>query len=355
MGLAQDTPRRAARRTLVRRLVSTLCVLAVLFGATYLATDYWLCEVRPFETTDNAYLRTHMAQVSPRVAGYIREIHFSDNQPVKAGDLLLVIDDSDYQARVQHAEAAVQAARAQRASLAAELAVQAARVAQRVAAVRLTEAEVRRSGQDFARQKDLATDGATSLQARDNAEASVSQADARLAEARAMHAEAQRQAEAITVRLQESEAAIAVAEATLDIAQIDLARTRIHAPVSGTLAQRHVQLGQLVQPGSLLAYLVPEGDLFVEANFKETQLEDMHVGHPVEIEIDAFERARYRGVVASAAPASGAEFSILPPENATGNFTKIVRRVPVKIEFAEGTSLQGLKPGMSVTARVRVR
>jgi len=351
MGLAQDK----RRRTLLRRGSATLGVLAVLFGGTYFATDYWLCQVRPFESTDNAYLRTHMAQVSPRVAGYIREIHFSDNQPVKAGDLLLVIDDSDYQARAQHAEATVQAARAQHESLAAELAVQAARVEQRRASVRLAEAEVRRSGRDFARQKDLATDGATSLQARDNAEASSSQAGARLAEARAAQAEAQRQAEAIAVRLRESEAAIAVAEATLDIARIDLGRTRIHAPVSGTLAQRHVQMGQLVQPGSLLAYLVPEGDLFVEANFKETQLQDMHVGHPVEIAIDAFEDVRYRGVVASAAPASGAEFSILPPENATGNFTKIVRRVPVKIEFAEGTSLQGLKPGMSVTARVRVR
>ena len=134
-----------------------------------------------------------------------------------------------------------------------------------------------------------------------------------------------------------------------------MAHTRLLAPIAGTLGNRSVQVGQLVQPGAVLAFLVPRDDYFVEANFKETQLANMRDGQPVEIEIDAYPQRALRGVIDSTAPASGAEFSIMPPENATGNFTKIVRRVPVKIRFDTDSQIDGLKPGLSCVVKVRVR
>jgi membrane fusion protein (multidrug efflux system) len=137
--------------------------------------------------------------------------------------------------------------------------------------------------------------------------------------------------------------------------RIALSHTRIYAPIAGAIGNRSVQVGQLVKPGNVLAYLIPAEGLYVEANFKETQIEHMRPGQPVEITVDAYPHQPFSGRVESFAPASGSEFSLLPPENATGNFTKIVRRVPVRITFDAGTDLSGLRPGLSATAKVRVR
>lgn len=338
-----------------RGILGAAVFLGVLFALGYLATGYWLHEVRPFEETDNAYVRSHLAHVSPRIPGYIKSVHFTDHQFVRKGSLLVILDDREYRARVAHAEAALAAAQAAVATLAADIKVQDARVAQRAAAIRLVEAEVRRAGRDLARQRDLARDGATSVQTEDAAQAANSQASASLVQTRAAWDEATRQREAMQSRLAESIASVSVSAANLRLARIDLQHTRIHAPIEGTLAERRAQVGQQVQPGALLAHLVPSNDVFVEANFKETQLESMQPGQAVVLEIDAFSERPFRGVVTSTSPASGAEFSILPPENATGNFTKIVRRVPVRIDFARDTPLGGIRPGLSVTARVRVR
>ena len=338
-----------------RGILGAAVFLGVLFALGYLATGYWLHEVRPFEETDNAYVRSHLAHVSPRIPGYIKSVHFTDHQFVRKGSLLVILDDREYRARVAHAEAALAAAQAAVATLAADIKVQDARVAQRAAAIRLVEAEVRRAGRDLARQRDLARDGATSVQTEDAAQAANSQASASLVQTRAAWDEATRQREAMQSRLAESIASVSVSAANLRLARIDLQHTRIHAPIEGTLAERRAQVGQQVQPGALLAHLVPSHDVFVEANFKETQLESMQPGQAVVLEIDAFSERPFRGVVTSTSPASGAEFSILPPENATGNFTKIVRRVPVRIDFARDTPLGGIRPGLSVTARVRVR
>jgi len=338
-----------------RGILGAMIFLGALFALGYLATGYWLNEVRPFEETDNAYVRSHLAQLSPRVPGYIKSVHFTDHQFVRKGTLLVVLDDREYRARLAHAEAALAAARAAVETLAADIKVQDARVAQRAAAIGLVEAEVRRAGRDLARQRDLARDGAASVQTEDAALAANSQANARLAQARAAWEEATRQRDAMQSKLAESVASVSVSAAGLRLARIDLQHTRIHAPIDGTLAERRAQVGQQVQPGTLLAHLVPSNDMFVEANFKETQLESMRPGQPVVLEIDAFSDRTFSGVVTSTSPASGAEFSILPPENATGNFTKIVRRVPVRIDFSREIPLEGIRPGLSVTARVRVR
>lgn len=338
-----------------RGILGATVFLGALFALGYAATGYWLREVRPFEETDNAYVRSHLAQLSPRIPGYIKSVHFTDHQTVRQGTLLVVLDDREYRARAAHAEAALTAARAAVATLMADIKVQDARVAQRAAAIRLVAAEVRRAGRDLARQRDLARDGAASVQTEDAAQAANSQASASLQQARAAWEEATRQRDAMQSRLAESAASVSVAAANLRLARIDLQHTRIYAPIDGTLAERRAQVGQQVQPGALLAHLVPSHDVFVEANFKETQLESMRPGQAVVIEIDAFSERTFNGVVTSTSPASGAEFSILPPENATGNFTKIVRRVPVRIDFARNMPLEGIRPGLSVTARVRVR
>ena len=338
-----------------RGILGATIFLGALFALGYLATGYWLREVRPFEETDNAYVRSHLAQLSPRIPGYIKSVHFTDHQFVHKGTLLVTLDDREYRARVAHAEAALAAARAAVATLSADIQVQDARVEQRAAAIGRVQAEVKRAGRDLARQRDLARDGAASVQTEDAAQAAHSQANASLVQARAAWEEAKRQRNALQSRLTESMAAVTVSAANLRLARIDLQHTRIHSPIDGTLAERRAQVGQQVQPGALLAHLVPSGDVFVEANFKETQLELMRAGQVVELEIDAFPERAFRGVVTSASPASGAEFSILPPENATGNFTKIVRRVPVRIDFAKDVVRDEIKPGLSVTARVRVR
>ena len=156
-------------------------------------------------------------------------------------------------------------------------------------------------------------------------------------------------------QIEETRARVKAAEANLELARIDLANTRITAPMAGIIGNRSVQVGQLVKPGSVLSYLIPTDGLFVEANFKETQIAKMQPGQPVEIKIDAYPDQVFKGSMDSFAPASGSEFSLLPPENATGNFTKIVRRVPVKISFAPGTDLSRLRPGLSTVIKVKVR
>ena len=340
---------------LLRRLLTPLLWLMALAAVSYGGVRYWRTEFRPFEATDNAYLGIHMAQISPRVMGYLAQVNFEDNQKIAAGTLLAVIDDTDFRARVAQAEAEVAAHAARQTTLIAEKAVQAARIAQTRAAINAAGADRERAQKDLARLADLVEDGAVSAQTRDAADATHKQARANVQRTDAALQEATSQLAALDAQIAEAGAALKVAQAALAVSKIDLAHTRIYAPLAGTLGNRSAQLGQLVQPGALLAFLIPDQGLYIEANFKETQLEDLRPGQPVKIKIDAYPHTVYRGVVASSAPASGAEFSILPPENATGNFTKIVRRVPIKIEFAAGTDLTGLRPGLSTTVSVRVR
>lgn len=316
---------------------------------------YWRLEIRPFETTDNAYVRTHMAQVSPQITGYVKEVRFADNQKVDAGDLLVVIEGAALEARRDQAASEVAARALRRSTLEAEQRVQDARIAQQQAAIAAAAATVARARRDYQRFDGLVEDGAVPAQQRDAAEAALRIAQAELAQRHAMAQEAMSQRAKLAAQIVESEAVLKVAKAALRLVEVDVAHTHIYAPVGGVLGNRSVQVGELIQPGAALAFLIPEDEYFVEANFKETQLEDMRVGQPVTIKIDAYPHTSFAGIIDSTAPASGAEFSILPPENATGNFTKIVRRVPVKIRFAAGTDVSRLKPGLSSVVKVQVR
>jgi membrane fusion protein (multidrug efflux system) len=337
------------------RFLTLLLWCAVLAVAVYMGHAWWDGHVRPFESTDNAYVRAHMAQISARITGHVKAVHFDDNQAVEAGALLIEIDDAPLRAERDQAAAEVASRALRRATLGAELDTQNARIAQHVASFAAASATLTRAQKDLARLDGLVEDGSIPAQQRDAAEAAVAIARATLAEHRAQTEEATRERATLAAQIDEAEAAHKTAEAALQRAEIDLSHTRITAPIKGVLGNRSVQVGQLVQPGAVLAFLVPQEDFFVEANFKETQLEQMHAGQAVSIVIDAYPHTAFSGTIDSTAPASGAEFSILPPENATGNFTKIVRRVPVKIRFDAASPMALLKPGLSCVVKVRVR
>jgi membrane fusion protein (multidrug efflux system) len=332
-----------------------LLILAVLTIVPATGIAYWLEAVHPFETTDNTYLKAHMSLISPKETGYVKEVLFEDNQKVQLGDLLMVIDDHDFQAKVAQAEAQVVAETARIQTLETDKRTQSAKIRQEEADFAAAEADLERAAKDVKRFGHLAADGAISTQARDAAEAAYKQAVAQREKYRSSRQEAESQLASLEAQIGETRARLRVVQSALELARIDLANTRITAPIAGIVGNRSVQVGQLVKPGSVLAYLIPADGLFVEANFKETQIGRMRPGQPVDIRVDAYPDRVFEGTVDSFAPASGSEFSLLPPENATGNFTKIVRRVPVKIQFSPGTDLSLLKPGLSTVVKVKVR
>ncbi|HYE37971.1 HlyD family secretion protein [Methylocaldum sp.] len=333
----------------------TVLVLLVLTIGTAIGAVYWLKAIHPFEATDNTYLKAHMSLIGPKETGYVKEVLFEDNQKVMPGDLLVVIDDHDFQAKVAQAEAQVMVETAHVQTLETDKRTQGAKIRQQEADIAASEADLERAAKDVKRFGHLAADGAISAQTRDIAEAAYKQAVAQREKYRSAKLEAESQLTALDAQIGETRARLQAAQAALELARIDLANTHIVAPIAGIIGNRSVQVGQLVKPGSVLAYLIPTDGLFVEANFKETQIERMQPGQPVDIRVDAYPESRFEGRVDSFAPASGAEFSLLPPENATGNFTKIVRRVPVKILFRPGTDVSRLRPGLSTVVKVKVR
>lgn len=335
-----------------KKSVAMFLILAIAIGA---GTTYWFKAIHPFESTDNAYLKAHMSIISPKISGYVKEVAFADNQNVQPGDLLAVIDPSDFQAKVVWSEAQIAVENARIKTLETEKQAQQAIIQQEQANITAAAADLERTGKDLQRFKKLLAEGAISAQNRDAAEAAFKQAGAHVDKYRSARQQAASQLTALDAQIGESQARLKVAQAALDMARIDLANTRIVAPIAGHIGNRSVQVGQLVKPGSALAYLIPAAGLFVEANFKETQIAKMQPDQPVQIRADAYPDQHFTGTVESFAPASGSEFSLLPPENATGNFTKIVRRVPVKIRFDDGSDLSRLKPGLSVVVKVQVR
>ncbi len=337
------------------RILKSLLIVTVLLGVAYGGYWYWQTAFRPYESTENTYLKTHMSLLSAREEGYVQSVHFDNNQKVKAGDLLVVLDDADFRAKVAEGEAQIQVEQAQIQTLEAGKRVQNNRIQAQTAEIAAAEANLARAARDLQRFANLVREGAVSTQTRDAADAAWKEARAQRDKFHSARDEANSQLMALDAQIGEARARIRAAQATLETARLALSHTRVRAPLDGIMGNRTVQVGQFVRPGMVLAYLIPDQGIYVEANFKETQIGDMRPGQPVEIAIDAFPDTLFQGAVDSFAPASGAEFSLLPPENATGNFTKIVRRVPVKIAFAPGADLGQLRPGLSATAKVRVR
>ncbi len=315
---------------------------------------YWLLDRQHYETTDDAYLQSNIVLISARVQGYVTEIAIDDNQAVKQNDVLVTIDDRDYQAKVIQALANVDAEIAHIERLRMMKTSQRDHIEMAGANIAVAQAKREQTQKDLQRFHNLIDRGSADLRSLDKVQSESKQAAAELRGSKATSSAERNQLAALDSEIAETEARLVYARALVTLANIDLEHTQIKAPVDGVIGNRGVQLGQLVRPGVALASLVQNSKIWVEANFKETQLESMRLGQSVAIKVDAYPELDFSGKVDSFSPASGSEFSILPAENATGNFTKIVRRVPVKIVFDPSEHIPLLKPGLSVAVKVKV-
>jgi membrane fusion protein (multidrug efflux system) len=321
-------------------------------GAVAVVAGGWVWAGSSGESTDNAYVRGDVTALAPKVTGYVTAVEVEDNQTVRAGDVLFRIDDRDYRARLAQAAANVQAARARLTNVDADTRLQHALIRQAEAQQRSAAAELNLATKASDRRRELIRSNAVSQAQLDESDAARSRAEAGVAAA-AASLEAQQQRIAVLATQREAAlAAVAQAQAARDLAQIDLDSTVVRAPVDGVIGNRQVRVGRLVAPGAALLDIVPVNDVWVVANFKETQLEHIRSGQGVRITVDGYPNETFGGVVDSFAPGSGSAFSLLPTDNATGNFVRVVQRVPVKIRFA-GHPLPGrLVPGLS--ARVEI-
>ena len=336
------------------KVLITVAVVAIALGST--GSWHWWSVLRFRQSTDDAYIQSDVSVISPKIEGYIKKVRVADNQEVAEGAILFVIDDRDFKAKVAQAEAAVATGEAIIATYESRLKLQQAMIDQAAAGLKSTEADLSRAQQDYKRYSALMTSDFASRQRFEQAEADARKAEAALAKSRAAHAAEQNQLTVLQSQQREEEARLQQARANLWLAKNDLDNTVIRAPISGVAGNRAGQVGQYVKPGTQLLALVPLPNVYVTANFKETQLTRMRPGQLAEVSVDAYPDQVLEGRIESFAPASGAQFSLLPPDNATGNFTKIVQRVPVRIALPSGGPLAGLlRPGLSVTVTIDTR
>jgi len=318
---------------------------------------YWWTTGRFIESTDDAYVGGNVTVLAPHVAGFVAQILVTDNQYVKAGDLLVTLDDRDYRAKLARAQATVDREKATLANLHAQYEWQQSAISQAEANLASSNAAAVFAQQEATRYRALAATTYGSVQNDQKADAAARQAQANVAAAEANLAAARQKLAILNTQIAEAEAGVAQAEADLTTARLDVGYTEIRSPIDGYVGDRSAQVGAYVTTGTNLLSIVPAHGLWVDANFKEDQLAQMRAGQTVGIVADVLPGRSYTGHVVSLAPATGSVFAVIPPENATGNFTKIVQRVPVRIAIDEegGGQLGVLRPGLSVTASVDIR
>jgi membrane fusion protein, multidrug efflux system len=339
------------RRFSLKQLVFTGLILIPGIVSTKFACDWWTTG-RFIESTDDAYVGGDVTVIAPKVSGFIAQLAVTDNQHVHAGDLLIKLDDRDYRAALAKADAAVAIQQATLANLDATRHLQESVIAQAQAEIAATDAEITRTHDDQVRAEQLVTSGVESTQDFQKADADYKEALAAGEKTRASLTSAQRQLDVIGTQKQQAQAALAQSVADRDLAQLNLTYTELRAPIDGVVGNRSAQTGAYATTGSQLISLVPSHGLWIDANFKESQLVLVRPGSPAIVEVDSIPGTIFHGHVISVAPATGAQFSVLPPENATGNFTKIVQRVTVRIVLDdEAATLGQLRPGLSVTAK----
>jgi len=338
-----------------KRFIFLAAALLVLGGAGWYGYGWWT-EGRFIVSTDDAYVSADSATVSPKVAGYIQSIAVDENSHVKAGDPLVVIDDADFRIALSQADAQVATAQATVNRIAQQVIAGEAQVTQATAQVDAAKSVAANAKTAFDRVNALAGKAFASHKDLDDAQAALTQANASADAATAALAAANANVGVVNAQKVEAEHQLAQFKLARDQAQLNLDHTIVRAPFDGIVGNRAAQAGSYVQPGQRLMAVVPLDDVYVNANFKETQLSELQPGQVVKISVDAFPDAAVSGKVESIAPASGAVFSLLPPDNATGNFTKIVQRVPVRIRLSGEAIAEGLiRPGMSVVADVDTR
>lgn len=352
-GNSADDGGTTRRPSVVRRhrfmTASAVALLTVLVAGGYLYWDY----ARHFEDTDDAFIAARQFPIAPKVSGYIASVAVTDNQHVNAGDVLARIDDRDFKTALAQASAQVAAAQASIQSIDAQITLQASRIAQNQAQLELAQAALVFAGQQSTRYADLSRQGATSVQSAQQKSSELQQQQAAVRSAQAALEATQRQLPALQAQRDNAEAALNEAAARREQAELNLSYTVITAAQPGRVVALTVATGQYVAPGTSLSMFVPD-EIWVVANFKETQLAAMRPGQPVTLQIDAYPQHAVRGHVESVQPGSGTAFSLLPAENATGNYVKITQRVPVKLIIDNPPADVAVGPGMSVEPTVRV-
>ncbi|PSO30879.1 HlyD family secretion protein [Bradyrhizobium sp. MOS002] len=354
----QPKPTQPPATPLWSRLAIPLFAVIVALGFVVLATqrfDEWVGNA-VVQTTNDAYVRAELTRLASRVSGEVLTVGVTDFQRVKAGDLLIQIDPADYQAQVAQSEAAVAAAQAVLDNLANQIELQYATIAQAQAARLSAEAMEVEARQEQERQQSLTQTESGTRQRFEQAVAGYAKAQADVRASRAVIAAQQHQLEVLQGTRKQRAADLEATKATLASAKLKLGYTKISAPFDGVVGERQVQPGDYVNIGTNLINVVPLPKVYVIANYKETQLTHVAPGQPVEITVDGFPREKLRGRVERIAPATGAQVALLPPDNATGNFTKVVQRIPVRIKFEDNQPLLArLVPGMSVVTSIDTR
>ena len=347
------------RKTLLKRTAVGVLAVIGLVAVAYYATTYWRTG-RFLVATDDAYVAADNTLIAPRVSGYVSQVLVADNQPVKAGQVLARIDDQDFRTALRQVIADRETAESEIRSIDAQLTLQASVIEQASQQVASADAELRFAQQDHARYDALSRTGAGTTQSTQQTASLLVQRNAGSLQARAAFAAARQQVEVLQAARVKATSQIEHYRAAEQQAELTLGYATITAPVEGTVAARSLRVGQYVQAGSQLMAVVPLDAVYIVANFKETQLTRVHPGQPVEISVDTFPDARLQGHVDSVAPATGLQFALLPPDNATGNFTKIVQRLPVKIVLdrdpaGHEPAASLLRPGMSVEPTINTK
>ena len=338
-----------------RKVLVTVSVVAALAGAAWYGWDYWTVG-QYLVSTDDAYVQADNTTVAPKISGYLHEVLVGDNQRVRAGQVLARIDARDFKVAFDQAKADVAAARAAITSKQAQLGVQQTVIDAANATVEVDQATAKFAAQENKRYTDLATTGYGSVQNAQQAQSRIAGAQAAIARDTANLASAVKQVDLLKAEIVQANATLARAEVVQSQAELNLEYTSIVAPIDGVVGNRTLRTGQFVQAGTQLMSVVPVSGVYVVANYKETQLTDVREGQAVDIAVDMFPGQIVHGHVDSIAPASGQEFALLPPDNATGNFTKVVQRIPVKITLSrDDSSPVEPRPGMSVIPTIETK
>ena len=350
-----SAPADVAKTPRKRRVLLPLALIAALGAGGYYG-HYWWTEGRFYVSTDDAYVKADLSVISAKVPGIITAVPVKDNITVRAGDVLAQIDDRDYTIAVDSArnKLATQDATIER--LKQQAIAQQAVIEQAKAQLASTKASLVRASADFERAQTLAQQEYGSKQRLDQARADRDQGQAAVKAAEATQLSAEANLTVLNAQVKEAQGVRAELQSSLDKALLDLSYATVRAPFNGVIGNKVVQVGQYVQPGTRLLALVPLDTAYIEANYKETQLDSIRPGQPADVAVDAADGRVFHGVVESIAPASGSQYSLLPPENATGNFTKIVQRVPVRIRV-DGEAIRDgvLRPGLSVVTSVNTK
>jgi membrane fusion protein (multidrug efflux system) len=339
----------------LKQAALALAVIGTVFAGADYGRYYWTTG-RYLVTTDDAYVDAHSSIISPKISGYISDIPVNDNQHVKAGDVIARIDPRDYQTALDQARANVKAAQANIDTLTQQIGEQGLVVDQARQQVASDQAALVYSQQDYQRYTDLERTGYGTVQRAQQAQSDIVQKQAKLDSDKAGVASAEKQISVLQAQLEQARANLAQQQASEHQAELNLSYTTITAPFDGTIGVRNIQVGQYVQPGTQLMAVVPLHEVYITANYEETQLTHVQPGQPVTLNVDTYDGTTVHGYVESIAPASGQQFALLPPDNATGNFTKIVQRIPVKIAVDPNDPLAGqLRPGMSVEPTINTK